>query len=389
MSPNRFSRFVFHFCAIVLPHSNRNMKQRIIKWTALVLVGIVIVFLLVSKVFTDSKSAEPKGPGGNNARTLSVRGYIVKTEPLASTIRMAGTVLAGDEVDITSEVGGKVTAVRFREGSTVSRGQILVKLNDAELQAELKQATYRLDLARQKEQRQKSLLQIEGISRQEYDIALNELQTLSAEIDLLKARIDKTEIRAPFSGTVGLTSITEGSYLSPSDKIARLTDTRFLRIDFAVPERYASSVRKGDVVSFTIQGSPGEYKATVYAIEPQIEESTRTLRMRAMYRGAGGVYPGAFVEVSFPLQYTETALLVPTQSIVPDIEGAKVFVYSGGNAVSTPVQTGTRTEQYVQIVEGLREGDTIVTTGLLQIRPGVKVKVTALDQGDTSGGTQQ
>ncbi len=363
------------------------MKQRIIKWTALVLVGIVIIFLFISKVLTsDSEGAGPKGggPGGGGARAISVRGYVVQQEALANTIRMSGTVLAGDEVDITSEVGGKVTNVYFREGSTVSKGQILLKLNDAELQAELKQAGYRLDLARQKEQRQKSLLQIEGISRQEYDVALSELQTLSAEIELLKARLAKTEIRAPFSGTIGLTSITEGSYLSPSNKIARLANTAALRIDFAVPERYASSVRKGDVVTFTMQGSPDEHKATVYAIEPQIEESTRTLRMRARYTGGGNVYPGAFVEVAFPLQYTETALLVPTQSLVPDIKGPKVFVYRNGEPVSTPVQTGTRTEQYVQVIGGLQPGDTVLTTGILQIRPGVKVKVTDIESGGTA-----
>ncbi len=361
------------------------MKQHLLKWTAFVLVGIVIVFLFISKVFTSApESAAPKGAGpggGGAARSISVRGYVVQPEALANTIRMAGTVLAGDEVDITSEVGGKVTSVSFREGSTVSKGQVLVKLNDAELQAELKQAGYRLDLARQKEQRQKSLVQMEGISKQEYDIALSELQTLSAEIDLLKARIAKTEIRAPFSGTIGLTSVTEGSYIAPSNKIARLANTASLRIDFAVPERYAALVHKGNVVTFTLQGNPDEYKATVYAIEPQIEESTRTLRMRARYTGGGNVYPGAFVEVAFPLQYTETALLIPTQSLVPDIKGPKVFVYRNGSTVPTPVQTGTRTEKFVQVLGGLQPGDTVLTTGLLQIRPGVKVKVTAIEPG--------
>lgn len=363
------------------------MKQRILKWTALAAVGAVIVFLIFSKVNSGSAGGAPKGaaPSGAGAgRSIAVRGYVVQPEVLSSTIRMSGTVLAGDEVDITSEVGGKVTAVFFQEGSTVSKGQVLVRLNDAELQAELKQAGYRLDLARQKEQRQKSLLQIEGISKQEYDVALSELQTLAAEIDLLKARIAKTEIRAPFSGTIGLTSVTEGSYIAPSNKIARLANTSSLRIDFAVPERYASTVRKGDGITFTLQGDAQEYKAAVYAIEPQIEEATRTLRMRARYTGGGNVYPGAFVEVVFPLSHSESALLIPTPSLVPDIKGPKVYVYRSGIPVPTPIQAGTRTEQYVQVLSGLKAGDTVLTTGLLQIRPGVKVKVTSLE----SGGTQ-
>lgn len=354
-----------------------------IKWIAIILVAGVAAALLLPKLFTSSTSSKTdvkSGPPGAG-KTISVQGYVVEPTTLDNVLRTAGTVLAGEEVDIVSEITGKVTTISFREGSTVSKGQLLVKLNDADLRAQMKKAEYNLELSKQKEQRQKSLLGIEGISQQEYDMALNEVNTIGAEIDLLKAQIAKTEIRAPFSGTIGLKSISEGSYISPSMVIASLTSTQSMKIDFSVPEQYAPAVRKGDEVTFTIQGSSREHKAKIYAIEPLIDQTTRTLQLRALYTGGGDVYPGAFVEVAFPLQTAQQALLVPTQALVPDIKGQKVFVYRNGKAVDTPVQAGTRTDKFIQILSGLQPGDTVLTTGLLQIRADVSVKMTSVERG--------
>jgi len=234
------------------------------------------------------------------------------------------------------------------------------------------------ELAKIQEERQRKLLDKGGISQSEYDAAFNQLNVLQAEKKLINAQIDKTEIRAPFSGIIGLKFVSDGSYISPSTQIASLLDINPVKIDFSVPERYYPNIEEGNPVYFSVQGSNKNYKGEIYAIEPKIDSETRTLQIRAISPNKNNkLLPGAFADIELVLENIDNALLIPTISLIPQIDGNHVFVYDNGQIRKQNVKTGVRRERYIQITEGLSAGDTVLTTGLLQVKPGMKV---TLDQ---------
>lgn len=328
---------------------------------------------LISGSDKPAAAASRRGAGG----PLAVRAYVVAPATLDDRILVTGTISPNEYVDLQSEVPGKITRVLFNEGQMVSKGMLLVKINDADLQAELKRAVLQKQLAEVKEGRQRQLRDKQAISAAEYDIAQNELNTSDAEIGLIRAQIAKTEIRAPFSGVIGLRFISEGSYVSPTTKIASLHSINPVKIDFSVPEKYYNLVRRGSEISFSVQGSEGKYVGTVYAVEPRIDQTTRTLQVRAISRNTTGeVFPGSFAEINLVLKSDNEALMIPTEALIPELEGASVFISKGGKAESRKVEIGTRTASSVQIMGGLTPGDTVITTGILQMRPGNPLKIT-------------
>ncbi|MDX1672172.1 MAG: efflux RND transporter periplasmic adaptor subunit, partial [Balneolaceae bacterium] len=260
------------------------------------------------------------------------------------------------------------------------KGDLLLKINDSELQAQLNRARYRLDLASERERRQRKLLEKGGISQEDYDATLNEVNVLRSEVQLINAQIEKTEIVAPFTGRVGLRYVSEGSYISPSTRIASLQNINPMKIDFSIPERYVNAVEVDDRISFTVQGTEQTFEGRIYAIEPRIDSQTRTLQLRAYSNNDEGLLiPGAFADLELILQNIEDALMIPSISLVPELQGQKVFLYRSGSVVEQPVETGIRTEERVQITEGLSPGDTVLTTGLLQVRPGMGVEINELE----------
>jgi len=286
-----------------------------------------------------------------------------------------GTLSANEEVEIRSERSGKIQKIYFREGSAVKAGEILVKIDDSELAAQLARAEQRRKLAEQLEERQRALLEKGGVSREEYDRILSELNTLKAEERLIRVQIEKTEIKAPFDGTVGLRYASEGSFVTASDRLATLQDLGSLKIDFSIPEKYARQVGRGEKVVFTVPGSERKFTGTVYAVEPKVDPVTRTLPVRAVSSNTGrALVPGGFASVELVLRQ-EKALLIPAGAVIPDIKGHKVFLYQGGKAVSRDVELGLRTSEKVEISSGLSPGDTVITTGLLQLRPGASVRL--------------
>jgi len=296
---------------------------------------------------------------------------------LNNKIFSTGTVLANEEVELRSEISGKIVQILFTEGRYVSKGDLLVKINDSDLQAELRKAESKVKLMEDRESRQKQLAQNQMISKEEYESTLNELQASKAEFDLIKAQIDKTEIRAPFNGVVGLREVSEGSFVTTTNVIARFQNLLNLKVDFSIPQRYAPEVKIGDELQFNLSGNENVFKANVYAIEPKIDQPTRTLRIRAICRGnSKGLFPGAFVNVELNLKETELAVLIPTIAIVPELKGQSVYLFKAGSVIPQKVEIGLREENRVQVLSGLEEGDTVITSGILQIRPGAKVKVT-------------
>jgi membrane fusion protein (multidrug efflux system) len=308
---------------------------------------------------------------------MTVNGIIVAPQPLDNIVNSSGTVLASESVDLAAEASGIVASIRFTEGTHVRKGDLLVKLNDDDLQAQLKKVELQIQLATDQADRQKQLLESNNTSKEQYEIAMNTLATLKADRENLVASIRKREIRSPFDGIVGLRYVSEGSYVSSSTRIASVQKINPLKVDFAVPEKYAGKVRKGDVVRFESDETNTRFTGTVYAVEPEIDPTTRTVQIRALCENRGeAIYPGGYVHVELRLKQTGGALMIPTQSIVPVLKGQTVLVRRNGVVAAVPVRTGVRTSSAIQVTEGLSAGDTVLTTGLLQVRPGMPVNVT-------------
>ena len=351
---------------------NKNIKKILIGITLLVLLVIVIL----PKILSSNESGNNTLPGGRPDMVVPVKAHIVSLETLSNSVYTTGTILANEEVELRSEVSGKIVKILFKEGSFVSKGDILIKINDADLQAQLRRAESKVKLSEEKESRQKQLRDGNLISQEEYDNTLGELNVNRADYDLIKAQIDKTEIRAPFSGIVGLRSVSKGSYVTTSTIMARLQNLSNIKVDFSIPERYFSSVKTNDKLEFKISGSSQIFKAKVYAIEPKIDPGTRTLQIRAICNIAyKELIPGAFANVELSLKQINDAILIPTVSIVPELKGQRVYLYKSGVVFPQNIEIGTREETRVQIVSGLSLGDTVITSGILQIRPKSKVKI--------------
>ena len=245
----------------------------------------------------------------------------------------------------------------------------------------MEKTRHNLKLMQEMEQRQRLLLEKEAISQEEYDIALTELNTVVSDIKILQSQYEKTKIKAPFNGTIGLRHISEGSYLTPNEPIASLYNIDPVKIDFTVPEKYSRQVQTGDEIRFTIDAMDEPGHGKIYAIEPQVDPKTRTLRMRALSPNPKGtLLPGQFAKVELIFNTLEQALMIPTEAVVPELGGHKVFVSKSGMVESKAVEVGIRNANSVQIVEGLASNDTVITSGILQIRPGSQVELTITQQ---------
>lgn len=358
------------------------MKTKYIVYTILVILIAVFVAYRVNK--NKAQKAGPgagagRGPGGP-ASVLTVNGIVTKAENFSNSLAIAGTIEANEQVDIRSEVSGLVTEIQFNEGTNVSKGKVLLKINDLELQAQLSQALTKQKLAQETEYRAGKLLEKEAISKEEYDVALSELRSLQSQTQLIRAQLAKTLIRAPFSGKIGLRTISAGEYITPASNIARLVSTNPVKILFSIPEKYAGTIKLNTQISFTVAGSNTPYSGTVYAIEPGIDMSTRTLQLKAKASNNNGeLLPGSFAKIDLPLSNVNDAILIPTESIIPVLQGKKVYISSNGKAKEVLVETGTRTDKSVLILSGLNIGDTVLTSGIMSLKNDIPVKVKVIN----------
>jgi membrane fusion protein (multidrug efflux system) len=353
-----------------------------IKYIIYLVLIVGLTSLIIYRINENSKKAG--GPGGKGSAgkpgtsipPMRVSGIIVVPERFSNSLSVNGSIEANEQVAIRSQVSGLVNKIYFQEGSNVSAGQTLLKIDDAELRALLAQAITKQKLAAEMEQRAGLLLKKEAISQQEYDVALADLKSLSAQTQLIQAQLNKTTIKAPFSGKIGLRSISEGMYLSPETVIANLVNLNPVKITFSVPEKYSGQVKIDTEILFTVSGSTKKYKAKVYAIEPGIETATRTLQLRARAANPdGSLLPGSFANIELPLAIIDDAILIPTEAIIPIQNGKKVFVSQGGKAKEVMVETSTRTSKNILVTSGLTKGDTVLTTGVMSLKTGTPVKV--------------
>jgi membrane fusion protein (multidrug efflux system) len=346
------------------------------------LVLLVLLFLIGRRLdwFTFEKqetSVQTAAPSG-----LPVRGLVIKSADLDNRIFTSGTVLPDESVELSSEASGKITAIYFREGEKVRKGDLLLTINDADLQAQLQRFKYQEALLVEREFRQGKLLEKEAVSQEVYDRALADLNTNRAEMLMVEAQIAKTRVKAPFDGVIGLRMVSEGTYITPNTRIASLVKMQPVKIEFSIPEQYASEVNSGNQISFTIGSAKKTYEASVYAVEPIIDQSTRTLRIRAIYPNPGlDVIPGSFATVELVLRTYQEAVTIPTESLVPMLGTQMVYLYKNGKAEPVEVQTGIRTRDMIQITSGLNPGDTLLTTGILQLRKGMAVVLSELSGG--------
>ena len=344
------------------------------------LLGLLVVFaiaaaLAVPKLRSKDDATDAPAPADEAPRALRVTVEDVAPERLTERLSTTGTVRANEQVELVSQIAGQVAEILFREGSRVRAGQLLLKIDDAELRAERDRAVFELELAERREKQRKQLRDQGVISDEEYDIALNQANVLRAELRLIEAQLVKTEIRAPFSGVVGLRDVSLGSYLSPQTRVAALQDVDSVKVDFSVPEKYASLMRAGGEIAFHVKGEERPFTGTIYAIEPSVDADTRSLLLRARSDNPDrALYPGAFADVELVTRDIEAALTVPSIAVVPELGGKKVFVLEDGKAQPRQVETGIRTEDRIQVTSGLEAGDRVIVSAIQQLRPGLPVE---------------
>jgi membrane fusion protein (multidrug efflux system) len=355
---------------------------RIIINILLVLVLAGIIFYPKLKPFLAGEQAAgsrmSRGMRGGG-QPLFASGYLIQPTDMSELILTTGSLVPDEEVDLSFETSGKVVGIYFSEGSYVEEGDLLAKINDRPLQAQLLKLQAQQKLTREREFRQRQLLDRDAISRESYDQVATDLQAIEADIKLIEARIAETELRAPFDGVVGLRMISEGAIATTQTKIVRLVKDRPLKIDFAIPERYSGQVAPGFPITFTIDGIAKTFNAKVYAVAPKVDINTRTIEVRALYNNTKGEFkPGRFASIKAQLSQMTNTIKVPTQAIIPEMEGEKVFIYKGGKAKEVKVEIGLRTEAHVQVRKGLEFGDTLLTTAILQLRQNLPVQLDTL-----------
>ena len=346
------------------------------------IIGVIIIAVLIGIKFiffpsTSGQGGPQRGNGGGGPNNVTA--YIVKPEKISNEITASGTIRANEDVQLQPELSGKVVQINFKEGSKVSKGQLLIKLNDADFQAQYKKLQLQQELSEQTLKRQNQLLAINGVSQQEFDLAQSEFNALKADMDFQTAQILKTEIKAPFDGVIGLKNVSEGAFVTPATIIASIQQIDPVKIDFSVPERYFAYLKKDGEVIFSIEGIQEKLKGDIYAIEPKIDLTTRTVQVRAICPNSkGNIYPGAFAQVKIVLNDIADAFMIPTESLIPDVSGQKVFILKNGKSTYSRVETGIRTDTKIQITKGLQAGDTVLTTGIMQLKANSNVNITNL-----------
>ncbi len=323
-----------------------------------------------------SEKGAKGGKGGPSTPPLSVDGIVVSGSTFSNNLEITGSIEANESVVLRSEVSGLVTAINFKEGSNVSKGSVLVKINDSDIQAQLQDALTKQNLSATSENRAKQLLAKGAISQEEYDIALANLKSLKAQVQIVRAQLAKTTLRAPFSGKVGLRSISVGEYVTPSMAIANLMSTNPIKVSFSVPEKYIGQIKLNSPISFVTDASGKVFTGKVFAIEPGINQQTRTLQIKALAPNANNeLLPGSFAKVKLALSEQKDAILVPSEAVIPVLKGKMVYISKNGKAQQVSVEAGTRTAESVVITSGLSIGDTVLTTGSMALKPDAPVKV--------------
>lgn len=334
----------------------------------------------VNEDLATSDQPAPGGKGGGAKKALNVNARVIRPQLLTDEYVTTGLILPDEEVALSFETSGKIVDISFAEGSAVHKGQLLAKVNDKPLQAQLKRLEAQLDLARNRVYRQEQLLKKDAASQEAYEEAKTNLATLEAEIDGVKVNIGLTELRAPFDGVIGLRQVSVGAYANPTTVVAKLTKISPLKIEFSVPERYATQIRKGVNMDFTVEGHQEPFHAQVYAVESSVNRDQHVFTARGLYANTNHrLLPGQYSSILLKKEEIPDAMVIPSEAIVPEMGVDKVFCYRAGKAIPVEIKAGIRTAGEVQVLSGLAVGDTIITSGTLQLRMGLPVTLDEID----------
>jgi membrane fusion protein (multidrug efflux system) len=334
--------------------------------------GILFSFLLIScSGKKDNKIADAK----KQDAPAIVDVLLTTPTTITNNIEANGMVVANEYVELHPEANGRLTYLNVPEGSFIKQGTVIAKVYDADLQAQLSKSKVQLELAQKTEERLRKLLAINGVNQSDYDNALNAVNGYKADIQYTQSLIDKTVVKAPFNGLLGLKQISPGAYVTTATVIATLQQVDKVKIDFTVPEQYSTIIQKGNTVTVAIDAIKQKtLKATIIATEPQINQNSRNLKVRAVL-SEGKINPGTFVKVTLAAGAAAKAIMIPTGCIIPDDKNKIIIVVKGGKANYTKVETGVRDAAFVEVTKGLNVGDSVVVTGVLFARPKAAVKV--------------
>lgn len=351
----------------------------------LIILGLLVVGIIIYVNKFRNSQSEVNSLNQKTPPPMSVSGIVVFTQAIEDKIFASGSLIAKEEVEIRNEISGKITSILFKEGTRVRKGETLLTLYNSDLLAQLKKLRLQKDVAQKTEERQKDLLAFNGISKQDYELSQNQLQTIEADIDLIESNLSKTRIEAPFDGIIGLKTVSTGAFLAINTRIASIQSVNPIKLEFALPERYRSMISDTSSINFTTESSVGIFKGKIYAFEPKIDIQTRSVFVRALCSNDQlKLFPGAFVQVEIPLNKINNAILIPTQALIPELKGQKVFITKNGKAEKVVVETGIRNDSTIQIKTGLTEGDTVLITGLMQMRQGMSLKVNIKNQSNNN-----
>lgn len=338
----------------------------------ILLLGYLIYNRINANKAIDNKSAD----FSKSAKKTVVNGIVANTEDFSDVVNVSGGIEANEQVEIRSEISGLIKSINFKEGTSVAKGTLLLKIDDSELQAQYAQALTKQKLAKETADRAEKLLKSEAISQEEFDNAEAELKSLQAQTQLVRAQLAKTEIRAPFSGRIGLRSVSTGAYVTSAQTIANLVSINPVKINFSIPEKYSQMIKEGSKITFTVAGTSKVFDGAIYAKEPAIDVNTRTLVIKALAENSGGyLIPGTFANVSLTLKSIKDAILIPSAAVTPILDGKQVFIVKNGKAETKNIVSDIRTADRILVSKGLNKGDTVITSGIMALKPGTPVEI--------------
>jgi membrane fusion protein (multidrug efflux system) len=326
------------------------------------------------------------GPAGSGAvakapaqagPATTVEAAKVATQPMPQTITAVGSLRSDESVTVRPEVAGRISAILFKEGQHVAKGMTLIRLDPAINAAEVQQARANLKLAQSKYDRAVELSQRNFISGQAKDEAENNLRVAEASVALVEARLAKTEIKAPFSGMIGLRVVSVGDYVKEGADVVNLESIDPLKVDFRVPEIYLQQVQVGQTLTITLDALPGKtYDGKVLAVNPLVDAGGRSVVIRAVVRNQDtSLRPGMFARVRLITRDERQALVIPEQAIVPQGDEQYVYRVVDGKVTRVKVEIGQRRDSKVEILKGLEASDVVVTAGQLKLRDGMAVTI--------------
>src|SRR5450432_789256 len=350
------------------PLTRMSYKSTQVKFVPFYFIGIAALTIAACK-------GKPEVVKPKEAPPTVVDVMIAGTQGITNTVEANGNVVANEYVELHPEISGRITYLNVPEGHDIAQGTVIARIYDADLQAQLSKSKVQLDLAQKTEERYKQLLAVNGINQADYDNALNQVNGLKADIQYTQTLIDKTVIKAPFSGVVGLRQVSPGAFVTAVNIIATIQQVSTVKIDFTLPEEYSSLIKKGNLIDVEVDaGTLVRKKAQIIATEPQVNQATRNLKVRAILQN-GTANPGAFVKILVDAGDNKKAVMIPTNSIIPDDKNSQVILVKMGKAAFVNVTTGVRESDNVEIISGIQPGDTVVVTGVLFARPKSDLKV--------------